>query len=113
MWPNEKQRQASRVAFELINTGRTEAREIRLWCLSWLSSAQWGSLKSSLRAWRHYQAKTGVQKKRITVDHDAWLFLITLAKSKDLTISEFLMDRLGDEYRKEISTRTPKLNTPK
>ena len=108
MWPNEKQRQASRVAFELISTGRTEAREIRLWCLSWLSPAQWGSLKSSLRAWRHYQAKKGVQKKRITVDYDAWLFLTTLAKSNELTISEFLTDRFGDEYREREKKRNAK-----
>ena len=107
-WPNERQRQAARVAFELISTGRTEAREIRLWCLSWLSSAQWGSLKISLRAWRHYQAKTGVQKKRITVDYDAWLFLTTLAKSNDLTISEFLTDRFGDEYREREKKRNAK-----
>ena len=102
-WPKETQRQASKVAFEMINSGHTEGREIFLWCRTWLSRVQWSSLKSTLRAWRHYQTKTGNQKKRITIDHEAWLYLTTLAKSDGLTISRFLVDRLGEEYKKAVS----------
>jgi macrodomain Ter protein organizer (MatP/YcbG family) len=102
-WPNEMQRQASKAAFETINTGHTEARELFQWCRTWLSPAQWSSLKSTLGAWRHYQTKTGNQKKRITLDHEAWLYLTALAKRDGLTISRFLMDRLGDEYKEAFS----------
>lgn len=102
-WPNETQRQAARAAFEMISAGHTEGRQIYLWCRTWLSPAQWSSLKSSLGAWRHYQTKTGNQKKRITIDHEAWLYLTTLAKRDGFTISRFLMERLGDEYRIEVA----------
>ena len=86
VWPEETQRLASKAAFEMINTGHTEGREIFLWCRAWLSPVQWNSLKSSLGAWRHYQAKPGNQKKRITIDHEAWLYLTTLAKRDGFTI---------------------------
>jgi len=102
-WPNETQRQASWAAFEMITTGHTEGREILLWCRSWLSPAQWGSLQRTLRAWRYRQGKTGIPKKSISVDYEAWLCLTTLAKRDGFTISGFLMEKLGDEYRKEVA----------
>jgi len=102
-WPNETQRQASWAAFEMISTGNAEGREIFLWCRSWLSPAQWGSLKSTLGAWRCRQGKTGIQKKSISIDCEAWRCLTTLAKRDGFTISRFLIERLGDEYRKEVA----------
>jgi macrodomain Ter protein organizer (MatP/YcbG family) len=102
-WPDETQRQASRAAFEMISTGHTEARETFQWCNSWLSPAQWNSLRRSLGAWRHYQNKPDNQKKSISIDHEAWLYLTTLAKRDSFSISKFLIDRLGDEYRKEVA----------
>lgn len=101
-WPNKEQRGVSKAAFEAISTGHTESREVLLWCCSWLSSAQWRSLKSTLGAWRYRQTKTGKEKKEIHIEHDAWLYLTTLAKRDGVTISSFLISRLGDEYRQTL-----------
>lgn len=103
-WPQQDQRQDAMAAFEKIGGGNEE-REIYQWCRYWLSSDQWKTLKSTLGAWRYYQAKPNKGKKSLALENEAWLYLTTLAKREGVSVSRFLIDRLKHEYNSLINRK--------
>jgi macrodomain Ter protein organizer (MatP/YcbG family) len=104
LWPSE----SSTFNFQAISDfakldidKNTDYEPLEKWCAKYLDEKQKKRLEDAIRARRRRhlaQLKGTKLKKTITLDREAWLYLSALAKNDKVTISQFLINRLEDEY---------------
>ncbi len=96
-WPIEDDTDRQYIAekeFSRLKDGKVQA-----WCEKWLSDQQKTQLDGAIRAkLKRENDKQTDGYKTITLKRKAWLYLSTLAKRDNVTISEFLEKRLMKEY---------------
>jgi macrodomain Ter protein organizer (MatP/YcbG family) len=69
------------------------------WCTRWLDQTQWMQLKNAVRIARDQieSQKYRPQLKTISLTYHAWQILTELAKHDEATLSEVIINRLGDD----------------
>jgi macrodomain Ter protein organizer (MatP/YcbG family) len=99
-WPKEdyEWKTEAREAFAEIQQ-EAQPSPLEDWCATWLDKGQKKRLDNALRAWRKRRRDiSGAPKKNITLEYQAWLYLSELAKRDNVTISQYLTNRLEQEY---------------
>lgn len=73
--------------------------DLNEWCKKWLNETQWMQLKNAIRIARDRieNQKYRPQLKTISLTHNAWQILTELAKHDEATLSEVIINRLGND----------------
>ena len=91
---------AQRVVAELeYRDAKHNSIVLNEWCQKWLNESQWMQLKNAVRIAREQieNQKYRPQLKTISLTHQAWQILTELAKHDEVTLSEVIINRLGDD----------------
>lgn len=107
-WPSEETQSEALADFKKRPIcGRYAHDELIWWCNQWLSDAQWRQFKNTLNSWR-FRQKTQEPPKRIQLTSPAWKIISTLAQMENKTISSFIVDKLGAEYKQVLERDIPR-----
>ncbi len=87
---------------------RQDPDALQGWCERWLNEAERKKLLAALRA-RKKRERQEKCKKTVSLDERAWLYLSGLAKRDNVTLSEFLIKRLEEEYMNLIQGKEDKV----
>lgn len=79
---------------------KANPNDLNAWCEKWLHDTQWAQLKNAISIARDQieKQKYRPQLKTVSLTHNAWEILSELAKSEGLTLSELIVNRLGNEW---------------
>ena len=74
--------------------------KLNAWCERWLGKAEWKQLKCAIRSHRRHEkaASQEQQHKTVVLTREAWQILHELAKSDNVTLSEFIVQRHEKEW---------------
>ncbi len=87
---------------------RQDPEALKDWCERWLDEKGRKKLLAALRA-RKKRERQGECKKTVSLDQRAWLYLSGLARRDNVTLSEFLIKRLEEEYMDMIQGKEDKV----
>lgn len=79
---------------------KTNSNDLNAWCGKWLHDTQWAQLKNAISIARDQieKQKYRPQLKTVSLTHNAWQILSELARNEGLTLSELIVNRLGNEW---------------
>lgn len=88
------------VAEREYQDAKTNPNDLNAWCEKWLHETQWAQLKNAISIARDQieKQKYRPQLKTVSLTHNAWEILSELAKNEGLTLSELIVNRLGNEW---------------
>ena len=108
-WLNEIESQRIIAGQEYLQA-RTDSVSFNAWCQKWLNESQWAEIKQAIMARNRQETRlryVAEPHKTISVTHRAWKILSEIALQEQLTLSEVIINRLGDDDDDDAAARPP------
>ena len=106
-WLNEIESQRIVAGQEYLQA-KTDPVSFNAWCQKWLNESQWAEIKQAICIAKNQQEArlryAAEPHKTISVTHRAWKILSEIALQEQLTPSEVIINRLGDN---DVTTCSP------
>lgn len=95
--PDDTQRIIAELEYQ---DAKYDSMTLNEWCKKWLNEIQWAQLKNAICIARDRieSQKYRPQLKTISLTHRAWQILSELAKHDKVTLSEVIINRLGEDW---------------
>lgn len=103
-WINGKENQQLIAKQEYLDS-MADPDGINAWCAKWLSDVQWEQLRQAVSAACHLREKIRQAQmlKTISLSYHAWKILVDLAQQENTTLSNVVINHLGNAHFADCS----------